>query len=301
MRQDLRFKNMTSALEIDQYMATNKDNIMGGLKFIGVFASDKLPSLNSTGVCFIVNYDPSFKGGSHWIAFSVIPPNNQYYDTINEPNNTVLYFDSYGEEPDSDNKLLGDDTKFRNYIASIPHSNYKYNYYDFQALNSDVCGLYAIYFCLYGLPEMPPKNKYWNKFNKAPHALISGNNVKLDAPLAKDNDNLIKSLIKIKETSMGANIARSTDLLYGQGFTQNKNEKQNSSIHSIVFNKDEWTTKSAREWLKDHNYIPIKHVDETINTYRYRIRDPKLFTRFTTEVLQNGINLVLGWSKYPVI
>jgi hypothetical protein len=66
-------------------------------------------------------------------------------------------------------------------------------------------------------------------------------------------------------------------------------------MHSIVFNKDKWDTNSAREWLKSHNYHPIKRVDITKNTLRYRIIDPKEFVSFITKKREGaGINFVLG-------
>lgn len=68
-----------------------------------------------------------------------------------------------------------------------------------------------------------------------------------------------------------------------------------SQIHSVVFDDKFWDTKSARAWLKQHNLKAIKRVHHTENTLRYRIRDPKLFKQFTTQVLPNHINLVLGW------
>ena len=68
-----------------------------------------------------------------------------------------------------------------------------------------------------------------------------------------------------------------------------------SQIHSVVFNDKFWTSANARSWLKQHNLIPIKRVHHTENTLRYRIRDPRLFKRFSTKVLPNHINIVLGW------
>lgn len=68
-----------------------------------------------------------------------------------------------------------------------------------------------------------------------------------------------------------------------------------SQIHSVVFNDKFWTSTNARSWLKANNLKPIKRVHHTQNTLRYRIIDPKVFKRFTTQVLPNHINLVLGW------
>ena len=42
-------------------------------RFLGVFASDKFPRLNSiqslVPCCYVSNIDPTGKGGSHWVAY----------------------------------------------------------------------------------------------------------------------------------------------------------------------------------------------------------------------------------------
>lgn len=65
-------------------------------------------------------------------------------------------------------------------------------------------------------------------------------------------------------------------------------------IHTIAFDKDKWTTDTARKWLKDHNYTPIKRVHKTENWLRYRIRDPAMFKSFITKKENNGINIIFG-------
>jgi hypothetical protein len=73
-----------------------------------------------------------------------------------------------------------------------------------------------------------------------------------------------------------------------------------SSIHSVVFKPDKWTTAEARKWLSRHKLKPIKivdkvYVDGKVTQLRYRIVDPKKFSSFTTKKLPIGINIVLGW------
>lgn len=66
-------------------------------------------------------------------------------------------------------------------------------------------------------------------------------------------------------------------------------------IHTIAFNKDVWTTTSARRWLRNHNEKPIKQVHETAHYYRYRIRPPAMFNSFITKKYpDHGINIILG-------
>lgn len=79
-----------------------------------------------------------------------------------------------------------------------------------------------------------------------------------------------------------------------------------SAIHSVVFPVDDnaktWTASTARRWLKQHDMKPIKHVDKTANTLRYRIRPPYWFKSFSTKVITDNektkprnINLVIGY------
>lgn len=70
-----------------------------------------------------------------------------------------------------------------------------------------------------------------------------------------------------------------------------------SDIHTVFFTKDKFTTKKAREWLKLHNLKPIKRVHKTVNTLRYRIREPDLFSSFITKKNKNGVNFVIGFYK----
>ena len=69
-----------------------------------------------------------------------------------------------------------------------------------------------------------------------------------------------------------------------------------SEVHSILFNKNIWTLKDSKRWLKEHDYIPIKKVDITTNFYRFRIRDPKLFKKFRIIYIDYGIEFVLGFK-----
>lgn len=71
----------------------------------------------------------------------------------------------------------------------------------------------------------------------------------------------------------------------------------NVLVHSILFNNKVYTTTTARKWLKEHNYSPIKRVDVTTNYLRYRIRDPKEFKSFVTKEITNDITFVFGISK----
>ena len=58
---------------------------MLGIKFKGVFASDKIPILNDLQPYAILNLDSSKQPGSHWIA-------------IAKTNNETMIYDSFGRQ-----------------------------------------------------------------------------------------------------------------------------------------------------------------------------------------------------------
>ena len=69
-----------------------------------------------------------------------------------------------------------------------------------------------------------------------------------------------------------------------------------SEIHSIAFDNTKWNTTTAKKWLKEHNYKPIKRVHKTTNTLRYRLLDPKLFKTFIVKKnKKDGINFIIGY------
>ncbi len=51
-----------------------------------------------------------------------------------------------------------------------------------------------------------------------------------------------------------------------------------SKIQSVTFKRRYWTIDRAREWLEDNNIKPIK-IDETKTLYRFRIINPKKFSK----------------------
>jgi hypothetical protein len=66
------------------------------------------------------------------------------------------------------------------------------------------------------------------------------------------------------------------------------------TLQSIVFmiNKG-WTSQKAREWMKKHNYIPLKRAHRINNQIRYRIHEP-IFNRYITQKQKPGISFVIG-------
>lgn len=72
-----------------------------GVKFKGVYPSDRIPKLNDLSPYCILNLDKSNEQGSHWIAMAKVP-----YPSVD----TIIY-DSFG----------------RNYRRIIPHIQYSGN------------------------------------------------------------------------------------------------------------------------------------------------------------------------------
>ena len=95
--------------------------------FRGVFACDTLPVYVNRGQAhaFIINIDPHYKPGSHWVALYI-----DYFGA-------ATYFDSFGLEP---------------YIPSIQNfilrNSFKWthNSCSLQSPFSTTCGLYCIFF-----------------------------------------------------------------------------------------------------------------------------------------------------------
>ena len=73
--------------------------------------------------------------------------------------------------------------------------------------------------------------------------------------------------------------------------------KTKSKLHAVNFPKNGFTLKQSHNWLLKHNYKIPKKVDETEKFYRYRQLLPNKNYNYTTEILPNGVELVLMWRK----
>ena len=105
--------------------------------FLGVFARDQLPKVDRYPACLIVNTDPSYFNGEHWLAMFI----DKY--------SHCTFFDSYGNTP----------SKFR--LETYMNSNFKswsYNRNKIQG-SSSYCGYYCALFLLF-----TSRNKL-NQFN----------------------------------------------------------------------------------------------------------------------------------------
>ena len=99
------------------------------LNFIGVFPRDQLPEIVVYPVSFVLNTDPSYREGEHWLGF--------YFDKRKK----CYFFDSFGNEP----VYFGLDQ----YIKKYSSSSSEFNKNQIQGFLSNTCGHYTIFFILF--------------------------------------------------------------------------------------------------------------------------------------------------------
>jgi NDP-sugar pyrophosphorylase family protein len=80
-----------------------------GVKFKGVFSSDKIPKLNDLSPYAILNLDSSKQSGSHWVSIAKYPNENKtlLYDSFARKGSKIipsLYHSGNGRIIDSDRK-----------------------------------------------------------------------------------------------------------------------------------------------------------------------------------------------------
>lgn len=93
----------------------------------GVLASNHLPySVNKLPCCFVVNTDPSWKSGTHWLALYI------------DENRKVEFFDSYGQKLESYPFLYS-------FVQRVS-TEWKFNNKQLQGSLSSTCGQFCIYF-----------------------------------------------------------------------------------------------------------------------------------------------------------
>ena len=107
--------------------------------FLGAFANDELPKIKKYPSCCIVNNEPRSKAGGHWVAV--------YFDK----NKSATFFDSYAYPPSY--------SRMQKRIQENSDT-WSFNKKRIQG-DSDLCGLYAIFFCLFSA-----KNKQREFFSK---------------------------------------------------------------------------------------------------------------------------------------
>lgn len=118
-----------------------KRMLRGVKHFGGVFPSDKLPLVLKKPSTFIINLDPSYKEGSHWVAVN--------FDKIGNSH----YFDSYGRPPDGN---------IVSFLERFSPRGYTYSINKYQDDYSSSCG----YFCVLFVLLADDQNKFYKIFEK---------------------------------------------------------------------------------------------------------------------------------------
>ena len=102
-------------------------------KFKGVYSIDNIPSTISEDSLIIVNLDPSYKKGSHWVVLHYTEEGN------------FEHFDSLGRKPNDEIHNL----------LMINKIKYKYNNKRLQNFFTETCGLYCIYYSYFSCRNKP--------------------------------------------------------------------------------------------------------------------------------------------------
>ncbi len=105
----------TKLAEIEKYHVGDKTTYLNelngagkkilGVKFKGVFPSDKIPRLNDLSPYCILNLDSSKQGGSHWVALAKKDGGAVLYDSFGRDNKKIipsLQFSGNGRIIDTD-------------------------------------------------------------------------------------------------------------------------------------------------------------------------------------------------------
>jgi len=114
-------------MDTQQIIEILSKNVKTKHSFLGVFASDQLPStIPHYPVCFVANTDKSSEEGSHWVAFYVNSPTS------------ICFFDSYGNPP---MYFEGGISRYVEYYEDL-----EFNPMRLQSNVTSVCGQYCIYY-----------------------------------------------------------------------------------------------------------------------------------------------------------
>ena len=69
-----------------------------------------------------------------------------------------------------------------------------------------------------------------------------------------------------------------------------------TEVQSLIFSKDEFSEKSAKDWAKKHDFI-YEYVDKKENTFRIRQQEPSDFNNMRTIEMTKGVKAVIGCPK----
>ena len=68
---------------------------------------------------------------------------------------------------------------------------------------------------------------------------------------------------------------------------------------AILFKKSHYSKRSSANWLRYRGFKPIKKVHETVNYYRYRLKEPdEELNEYRIMPISDGIKMVIQFTKY---
>ena len=112
--------------------------------FKGVYPCDRLPYNNKLPLNIIVNTDPSYLPGQHWVCISI------------KKNGRGQYFDSFGLPP-----LKQDIFEF---LEAKCTKGWSYNTVTIQNINSHTCGHYCVLYIIFMCQSLS-NDEFISKFN----------------------------------------------------------------------------------------------------------------------------------------
>ena len=123
---DIRLSSLMNTLQLEWILRRDR---YAGRVFRKVCALDQVQVPSIFPSAYVINSEPSSESGEHWVAVYFPLPGK------------AIYFDSYGLHP----SVLG----LESYLDACVGDNWIYNKKLLQALLSDVCGAYCVYFILF--------------------------------------------------------------------------------------------------------------------------------------------------------
>ena len=110
---------------------------LGSVKFLGVYASDKLPKyIISKPSCLVVNTHNSSEPGEHWVSIYLDHDEN------------IDFFDSYGNNPEKY-------PQFESFLNKNGKKSINWNDNIIQGKSSVTCGNYSVFFCIHRSKGIP--------------------------------------------------------------------------------------------------------------------------------------------------
>jgi hypothetical protein len=140
----IKTKNYFS--ELNELEILDIMNNFGCGKFLGVFGCDELVNITKQGY-LIVNTDPSYQAGTHWISIAIKKTSVYYYD----PLNMNFWFS---------------DANISNFLMKLGRDLY-INNVSIQTLNSPYCGQHCVVFCYLMMNRNTSFRQFLNIFS--PH------------------------------------------------------------------------------------------------------------------------------------